>query len=263
VTTAFATSGPVATAVTDIVTVVPTTTSTTATTQHPASIGDDDPLKISVMEVPRTISEGQSKWFGGVVISDTMYGVPCNANVVLIYNPVMNRFTSSATIPTNIDIGDSMWYGGVVIRNVMYGFPGEANVVLIYNPATDAISSSALIPDTIDLGDKQWSGGAVVLDVMYGCPYSANNVLIYTPGQGSKSEQISASAVIPSTMDDGNEQWAGGVVVDEILYCTPVNAKGILIYNPSLGTFSSAATADGGHPKTAYVSAAFLPLILA
>ena len=227
--------------------VTTTTTTATTTTTTVESL-------ISNIEVPEIVGAGKSKWFGGVVISDKLYAVPSNANKIMIFDPATESVTSSATIPVEIDSGDGLWYGGVEIELSLYGFPGIANTVLIYNPATDAISSSALISDSIDLGDKQWSGGAVVLDVMYGCPYNANNVLIYDPGQGSDSEQISASAAIPSAIDGGDSQWAGGVTVDEILYCSPSNAKSILIYNPSLDTFSSAATADGGHPYAYFVS---------
>jgi hypothetical protein len=176
------------------------------------------------------------------VVKDIIYGIPFDANKLLVYNPSTDQFSSSATIPSDIDTGIYQWNGGVVVKDIIYGIPCHANVLLIYNPTTNQMSSSAKIPSDIDEGTFQWHGGVVVDDIIYGIPACANKILIYNP----TTNQISSSAAIPSDIDVGDTwedmQWVGGVVVNDIIYGIPYSANKVLINNPSTNQISFSAT---------------------
>lgn len=68
----------------------------------------------------------------------------------------------------------------------------------------------------------------MVNGIIYGIPLGSNYALIYNP----ESNKISSSEKIPSPIDSGDSQWAGGVAVNGIIYGIPCDSNYALIYNP-------------------------------
>ena len=112
-------------------------------------------------QVPDSLGHYEQQWQGGVVVNQTVYGIPHSAYKVLSFHPGTKTISGSDTIPNTIYTGDNVnngnnkWLGGVVINDIIYGIPFSANKVLLYNPASSTISASGAIPSTIDTGKNQ------------------------------------------------------------------------------------------------------------
>ena len=86
---------------------------------------------------------GTIKWIGGVLAPNgKVYGIPYNATVVLIIDPVTD--TADTTTITGLT-GSNKWLGGILAPNgKIYGIPYNSTVVLIIDPATDTADTTSI-----------------------------------------------------------------------------------------------------------------------
>lgn len=191
---------------------------------------------------------GSNKWSGAVIVNDVIFGIPHNADRLLIFTPKTGKITGSVTT-NSIATGGGKWRGGVTINNMIYGIPYDAEQLLVYNPAKNEVHGIAINKGIYEADHSsrtsKWKGAVVIKGVCYGIPFRTKNILIFDP-KLEAGKQLSASPNTDAFIvgKSGAYRWSGGVAVNGVLYCIPVGADRILIYNPETNVLSGSEPTD-------------------
>mmetsp|Transcript_25075 Transcript_25075/g.37500 ORF Transcript_25075/g.37500 Transcript_25075/m.37500 type:complete len:560 (-) Transcript_25075:210-1889(-) len=211
--------------------------------QHVLKVSLDDGSD-HVCEIGPPLSEGQNKWYGGILgLDGCIYGMPYTATGVLRIDPK----TDTVQVLSNFPAGGYKWHGGLLARStgVIYAFPAHSNEVLcvdtnIRSKDGDKTSDTddhddeswrvSTIPihrhendtDPDDLQYK-WLGGSVGADgCIYGMPSDATTILRIDPIKNQATTFGSVSKTI--------NKWQGGVLsnVDNCVYAVPADMDCVL-----------------------------------
>jgi hypothetical protein len=191
---------------------------------------------------------GSSRYAGGVLAPNgKIYGVPYNANNVLIIDPV----TDTTTTITGIT-GTIKYAGGVLAPNgKIYGVPYNASNVLIIDTETNSVDTTTI---TGISGTNKYAGGVLAPNgKIYGVPYNASNVLIIDPVTNS------ADTVTISGLSTGTDKYIGGVLAPNgKIYCVPRDATNVLIIDPETNS-TDTATISGITGVNKYIGGVLAP----
>lgn len=139
-----------------------------------------EPTTATLSNMGTDLTGGTTKWNGGVLANDgTIYGIPRDANQILIIDPATGTATRSnmgATLS-----GSDKWFDGVLAPNgKIYAIPYDATDILIIDPVTGTATRSNMGATLTEI-DK-WSGGVLGSDgKIYGIPRYATDILVIDP----------------------------------------------------------------------------------
>ena len=181
---------------------------------------------------------GGWKWHGGVVGQDgCIYGVPANADSVLVVDPHRQR---TFTIPFEYTCHHRhdrkyKYLGGVLGPDgCIYCIPSDADRVLRIDPSTQtATEVGESLAGRVSHNCNKWQNGFLGNDgKVYAIPLKADKVLCVD----LETESVS---VIGGGLH-GFEKWEGGVIgLDGALYCIPLKSKHVLRIAPEGGAHES------------------------
>jgi len=190
-----------------------------------------------VEEIGPPLSEGQNKWYGGILgVDGCVYAPPYTASGVLRINPQNDNVQVIGDFPPN----NYLWHGGLLAKNtgVIYAFPAHSNEVLCIdtNVRDDEYEDGdeswrvSTIPilrheDDTDSPDLQykWLGGSYGGDgCIYGMPSDATTILRIDP--------IKNEATTFGKVSGDINKWQGGVLssVDHCIYAVPADNSTVL-----------------------------------
>jgi len=194
-----------------------------------------------VEEIGPPLSDGQNKWYGGILgVDGCVYAPPYSATGVLRINPKNN---DSVEVLGNFPPGQYLWHGGLLAKStgVIYAFPAHSNEVLCIDTNIrpnncddeedyDESWRVSTIPiqrhdDDTDSPDLQykWLGGSYGADgCIYGMPSDATTILRIDP---IKNEATTFGKV-PNSVN----KWQGGVLssIDNCVYAVPADNSTVL-----------------------------------
>ena len=202
--------------------VAETVTVTAATKKLSATIG----------KFGTSIFGTETKWWGGVRGPDNkIYGIPFNAEDILIIDPVTNTATRS-TMGADIS-GSNKWASGCLGPDgKIYCVPYNASDVLIIDPKTGTAVRTNF---GLDLSDSDKWAGAVLgaNNKIYSIPRNSTNILIIDPATGTATRSTMGAHL------NGESKWSGGILANNgRIYGVPRDAQDILIIDPGSGTAS-------------------------
>lgn len=195
------------------------------------------------------VMKGKYKWLRGVLVGETIYGLPCHADTVLKVHVPTGEITqlpidyegfftnSSANEETSNDAlspegkaqqqrkQEWKYHGGSVcpMDGCIYTIPQSATYVLKIDPATDECT---LFGDTEIPGRYKWYGGVVGKQdgAIYGIPHSSPSVLRIHPTEGVT---LHGNYI-------GGHKWHGATAApDGTIVCVPANADSVLCIVPA------------------------------
>eukprot|EP00434_Breviolum_minutum_P006886 symbB.v1.2.006077.t1/scaffold332.1/size322744/12 len=114
------------------------------------------------------------RWWAGIGLGGKLYGLPCNTEHLLIFDP------SSITDPVTfvdtrkIATGEGKWRSLVAMGGKLIGIPDRADTMLIY----DFVSKQASGIDTRKLakGQLKWQAAVSLAGKVYGIPLNAEKL---------------------------------------------------------------------------------------
>lgn len=193
-----------------------------------------------VEEIGPPLTEGQNKWYGGIVgVDGCVYAPPYTAKGVLRVNPE----NDSVEVLGDFPVGEWKWHGGLLAKStgVIYAFPAHSNEVLCidtnvrpkdwdgeeivdetWRVSTIPIKRHANDTDAPDLQYK-WLGGAYGADgCIYGMPSDATTILRIDP--------IKKEATTFGKVSSDINKWQGGVLsqIDKCVYAVPADNSTVL-----------------------------------
>ncbi|CAE8599298.1 unnamed protein product, partial [Polarella glacialis] len=163
------------------------------------------------------------RWWAGVALGGKLYGVPCNAEQLLVYDPASSSGASFVNT-RKVATGDGKWRSAVALGGKIYGIPDRAEQILVYDLATG--QASAVDTRKVSRGPLKWQSAAVLGGKVYGVPHHASKLLVYDPKTGL------AQGVDVSHVAAGSSKWMASVVLGGKLFGIPCNADTLLIYDP-------------------------------
>ena len=123
------------------------------------------------------IATGKSKWLASVSLGGKVIGIPCNAEALLVYDPLTNMCTG---IPTNYHAtGPFKWLCGITLHGILYALPCHADCILIFDPSTQRLSH--VDTSSIAVGPGKWLSAVLCNGKIYGIPDRADSVLVFDP----------------------------------------------------------------------------------
>ena len=173
---------------------------------------------------------GPGKWCGGCAVNGThIYGMPFNADQILVYSLKKHRTLGINVMNVGYDGGDmsysrpkeGKWAGALHYDGIVYGIPYNANHILAYDRKTGGLRG---IP-TQNVGLAKWHGGAVYRGIIYGAPWGADNMLCYN----CDTDTLYGIDVSALTMQGA--KWRGIVATRGRVCCIPNNANCIAVYD--------------------------------
>jgi len=204
-----------------------------------------------VEEIGPPLSDGQNKWYGGILgVDGCVYAPPYTATGVLRIDPKNN---DKVEVLGNFPRGKYLWHGGLLAKStgVIYAFPAHSNEVLCIDTNVrkrgslgksvnhdddvggvedDESWRVSTIPihrhdDDIDSPDLQykWLGGSYGADgCIYGMPSDATTILRIDP--------ITNTATTFGRVSNTNNKWQGGVLsqIDKCIYAVPADDSTVL-----------------------------------
>ncbi len=210
-------------------------------------------LYVTIGQFGISINETDSKWWGGVRgTNNKIYGIPFNAEDILIIDPATNTATRSTMVADMT--GTNKWASGCrgpdgKIYCVPYGAPD----VLIIDP----VAGIALRTDFgLDLRDtNKWAGAVLGADKkIYGIPRDSSNILIIDPAKGTASRSSMGASL------SGDNKWSGGILAaNGKIYGLPRDAEDILIIDPASGTASRSNMGAALTPSHQYAGGTLAP----
>lgn len=190
-----------------------------------------------VEEIGPPLSDGQNKWYGGIVgVDGCVYAPPYTATGVLRINPKNDAVEVLGNFPAN----EWKWHGGLLAKStgVIYAFPAHSNEVLCidtnvrdngeedgdetWRVSTIPIQRHENDTDSPDLQYK-WLGGSYGADgCIYGMPSDATTILRIDP--------IKNEATTFGTVSSSINKWQGGVLsqIDKCFYAVPADMDCVL-----------------------------------
>jgi len=180
---------------------------------------------------------GKYKWLRGVLCGDSIYGLPCHADMVLKIH-VPTGTISQLPIDYEGFFGDDpelirqqrqqewKYHGGSIspFDQCIYTIPQSATHVLKVDPATDKCT---LFGPCLD-GCYKWYGGVVgtVDGAIYGIPHNSAHVLRIHPETG---------VTLHGDFGTGGHKWHGASTApaNGVIVCVPANADQVLCITPA------------------------------
>eukprot|EP00930_Biecheleria_cincta_P042806 TRINITY_DN29456_c0_g1_i1.p1 TRINITY_DN29456_c0_g1~~TRINITY_DN29456_c0_g1_i1.p1 ORF type:complete len:763 (+),score=141.19 TRINITY_DN29456_c0_g1_i1:146-2434(+) len=174
-----------------------------------------------------------SKWWAGLVLGGKLYGIPCAAEQLLIYDPPSGKIKLVDT--KHVATGEGKWRAAAAVGGKLYGLPDRADQLLVY----DLNSGLASGVDTkkVSRGHLKWQAALTLGGKFYGIPHHANKLLVYDPNTRN------VSGVDVSSIAIGNSKWLTGAAMGGKIYGLPCNADKLLIYDPVAGKASGVSIA--------------------
>lgn len=171
----------------------------------------------------------ESSWWASLGVGGKLYGVPCNAEQLLVYDP------SSASAPCGVDTrsiseGPGKWRAAVALGGKIYAVPDRAEQLLVFDIATAKVKGVDI--RRVASGHFKYQAAVSLAGKVYGIPYHADKLLVYDP------ETAAVTGVSTTHVATGEQKWVAGVVLDGKVYGIPCNAASILVYDPALRTAS-------------------------
>lgn len=222
------------TTTTKITTTVTTTTVTTTTDKDRYCDVRVDGTKIQ-LETDAYCCKGERSWMGGTVVDHNVYGIPYGANYFVIFNVLTEETSQSPPVPIQFADGAKKWWGGVAVGDTVVAIPHGSAHVVWYDTAANIVNGTAAIGVDDEgvaigaAGTRQWAGGVAIGGKVFGAPYDARRVLIFD----TATAKITASELIPTSIDFDDAMWTGGVALNGVAYFIPCTAKHVLIYQPA------------------------------
>ncbi len=224
--------------------------------QHVLKVYLDDSDKVE--EIGPSLSEGQNKWYGGILGADgCIYGMPYTAMGVLRINPKNDKVEVLGNYPS----GGYKWHGGLLAKStgVIYAFPAHSNEVLCVDTNNHSHNDDGLedqswrvstIPIHRHVNDRddhklqyKWLGGSYGADgCIYGMPSDATTILRIDP--------IKNEATTFGIVSEKINKWQGGVLstVDNCVYAVPADMDCVLRFDtdPDSETYLQIDLVGGG-----------------
>lgn len=167
-------------------------------------------------------SASEEGWWAALALSGKIYGVPCNADRLLLFDPQAENATTSRSRLAVSGLGK--WRSAVALGSKIYGVPDRADQLLIYD-VTNGITSFV---DTRSLGGGpfKWQSAQMLGGNVYGVPHNAEWLLIYDPATNKVKG-------VPTTgLAKGPAKWLASATLGGKLYGLPCDAPVILVYDP-------------------------------
>jgi len=164
-------------------------------------------------------------WWASLALGGRLYGVPCNAERLLVYDP--NSRAVSSVDTKHVATGKGKWRAAVALGGRIYGIPDHAEQLLVF----DVSSGRAFGYDTraIARGSFKWQAALTLGGKIYGIPHHAEKMFIYDPRTDQMRGEPTGCVAV------GLSKWVAGVAVGGKIYGVPCNAPAILVYNPVTG----------------------------
>lgn len=180
---------------------------------------------------------GGKRWWAGIALNGKLYGLPCNAEHLLVLDPSCDEPVQ--LIDTKrIATGEGKWRSTVAVGGKLYGIPDRAEAMLVY----DFVSRQVSGIDTRKLsrGPFKWQSAVVLAGKIYGIPHHADKLLVFDPksSKDSKTRGYPSSKVESVTGVDtthvavGKSKWLAGVSLGGKVIGIPCNADALLVYDP-------------------------------
>lgn len=171
-----------------------------------------------------TFGAAPGAWWASLALGGKLYGVPCNAECLLVYDPSTEGL---ATVDTRrVARGEGKWRSAAALGGRIYAVPDRADQMLVY----DVVSGNLCGISTRELARGQsklkWQSCAVLAGKVYGIPHNADQLLIYDPASGQLSGVSTASVA------KGPQKWLANIVLGGKVYGMPCNASKLLVYDP-------------------------------
>ena len=201
-------------------------------------------IYVSIDTFGASIPETNAKWWGGVKgPNGKIYGIPYDADDVLIIDPATNTAKRSSMGPSLS--GSSKWASGCLGPDgKIYGVPYNAPDVLVIDPA----AGTAVRTDFgLNLsGSSKWAGAVLGRDrKIYCMPRDATDILIIDPASGTATLSTMGANLA------GGTKWSGGILAPNgKIYGVPREAQDILVIDPASGTASRSTL--GAAPFTSH-----------
>ncbi|CAJ1364619.1 unnamed protein product [Effrenium voratum] len=179
-----------------------------------------------VLGVDISPSHTSSCWWAGIALGGKLYGVPCNADQLLIYDVAATepiRYVDTRKVAT----GEGKWRSSVALGGKLYGIPDRAEALLIYDFSSGTVSGV----DTrkVSRGPFKWQAAVALAGKVYGIPHHASKLLVHDP----KTRAV--VGVDTTHIATGNSKWLAGMSLGAKVVGVPCNADALLIYDPLTG----------------------------
>lgn len=161
-------------------------------------------------------------WWASLAIGGRLYGIPHNAERVLIFDPATQQTTAVDT--SRFARGHGKWRSAVSIGSKIYGVPSHAEQLLIFDLASQ--KASAVETWTLGRGNFKWQAAVVLGGKVYGVPHNAERMLVFDPATNK------VSGVDTASVCTGSAKWLAGVVIGGKLYGVPCDSPRLLVYDP-------------------------------
>ncbi|CAK9064547.1 unnamed protein product [Durusdinium trenchii] len=175
------------------------------------------------------VAVGKSKWLAGVSLGGKVIGIPCNADALLVYDP-LNNACSGVPISYHAT-GPFKWLCAVALQGILYALPCHADCVLVFDPSNNRVSH--VDTSSISVGPGKWVSAVACHGKIYGIPDHAKAVLVFDP----KSQEVSGIDI--SHLSDATSKWQSVAVLGSKIYAVPYNAHDILVIDTSACMASS------------------------
>ncbi|CAE7671311.1 unnamed protein product [Symbiodinium pilosum] len=165
-----------------------------------------------------------NRWWAGLALGGKLYGVPCNAEHLLIFDITSKTEPLRLVDTRRIATGPGKWRSAVAIGGKLYGVPDRAEALLVY----DFNSGKASGVDTRKLsrGALKWQSTVVMAGKVYGVPHHASKLLVYDP------KEESVSGIDTTHIATGNSKWLAGLGLGGKVFGVPCNSDVILMFDP-------------------------------
>merc|ERR1712113_241078 len=109
---------------------------------------------------------GNFKWMSAVVADGNLYGLPYQADCLLVCDMALRKvsYVSTSAIP-----GSHKWMRGATWNGKVYGMPFNAECLLVFDTLTGEVTS--ISTSAVARGDSKWAGAVAVEGMLYGIPY--------------------------------------------------------------------------------------------
>eukprot|EP00435_Cladocopium_sp_Y103_P015986 s149_g3.t4 len=183
---------------------------------------------------------GGKRWWTGVGLGGKLYGLPCNTEHLLIFDP--SCFTEPITFVDTRSVakGEGKWRSAVALGGKLYGIPDRAEAMLIY----DFVSKQITGIDTrkVAKGPLKWQSAVSLPGKVYGIPLNAEKLLVFDPkvhdtsaASRPKSSPLKSdglSGLETGHIATGKLKWLAGLSLGGKVIGVPCHSDALLVYDP-------------------------------
>lgn len=196
-------------------------------------------------------------WAGGVLAPNgRIYGIPYNAQSVLIYDPVTDMIDTTTIVNTFFcDLaGTAKWVGGVLAPNgKIYCIPYNATTVLVIDTLANVANTLTItgLPATA----AKWAGGVLAPNgKIYCMAYDSSNFLVINP--------VTDTTYTIGTASFPNKHIGGVLAPSGYIYCIPYTggpSNSIRVINTTTDTVTTPFAGTSPTGTAMYIGGVLAP----